>query len=348
LTEREFLVDFACCVPKQKMRLYEHKNFSREIEKNLASLKKLNNWCGLLAFLEDIAVIAMAIILSWNIKFLYPLSVFLIGSRMRGLASLLHESTHQILAKNHFLNTILGIASGYPIMQLPSVYQLSHVRDHHLFLGDPEKDDDYQYHIEEGLYNNMETRDFLKKYVISVIFLQRTPSLMMYLFKNRFLGAASQLHIQRTKMEFLGLLVFWLTSFSSSLYFNFQIFLFLYWIMPLLLVFPIINWFCELGEHYPLVATEKNDLYISRNRLGTRIERFFFGIHCDHMHAEHHLNPAIPFWNLHKSREIRLKDSDYFSWDQCCGGLFTKGINGSPSVLEQILKYHSLQTEKKR
>ena len=322
------------------MFLYKHKKFSKEIEKQVADLKKSNNWRGSFALMEDIAILFIATILSVKFFFLYPLSIFIIGSRMRGLASLLHDSAHKIIAKNRVMNSAIGLISGYAVFQLPSIYEASHVRDHHLFLGDPQKDPDYQYHLKEGLYQNMDGVSFLKKYVFSVIFFQKIPSVIVYLVKNRFLGSLSQLKNSTTKKEFFGLLFFWGSTIGMCIYLHTLTLIFFFWIVPFIVTFPIVGWFCELGEHYPLITTKETDMEISRNRLGNRLERFFFGVHCDHMHAEHHLNPAIPFWNLNKAREIRLQDPEYFAWDQNASGIFTKGANGNPSILEQLYYFN--------
>ena len=79
---------------------------------------------------------------------------------------------------------------------------------------------------------------------------------------------------------------------------------------------------------------------MTRNRLGPQWERFLFGIHNEHLHLEHHLNPAIPFWNLHKVREAHLQDPLYAAVDAKMGGLFVKGPQGAPSAISEMLRYH--------
>lgn len=114
----------------------------------------------------------------------------------------------------------------------------------------------------------------------------------------------------------------------------------LFWVLPYLTSFQVVNWFCELGEHYPKLAQSNIDLFMSRNRLGPWWEKFMFGMHNEHLHLEHHLNPAIPFWNLPKARKIRLEDPTYAVIDENTGGLFVKGAKGGLSAISEMLKYH--------
>ena len=74
--------------------------FDRSIKKRLMSLRKLDNWHGLVALFYDYAVIAAAIYFFWLTPWAYPVSVILIGSRQRALATILHEAAHQCLVKS--------------------------------------------------------------------------------------------------------------------------------------------------------------------------------------------------------------------------------------------------------
>lgn len=114
----------------------------------------------------------------------------------------------------------------------------------------------------------------------------------------------------------------------------------LFWVLPYLTTFQVVNWFCELGEHYPKLAQSNIDIFMSRNRLGPWWENFLFGMHNENLHLEHHLNPAIPFWNLPKARKIRLQDPTYAALDKQTGGLFVRGAQGALNAISQMLRYH--------
>jgi len=328
--------------------------FSSEIQEKIATLRVLDNWHCLLDAFEDVAMIGSAITLGFYFPILYPIAIFVIGSRMRGLATLVHESAHQVLAKSSLLNNVLGIVAGYLILQVPEVYKRSHVGEritlsdghrefsgHHLKLGDPVHDPDIRFHIELGLYDKMTARQFVWKYIVSSLLFLRVTAVLRYLFRDRLLGPAKQLEDKVIREQFMGLLFFWailiLTFFTCGTFTQ----LVLFWFIPFLTTFPLVNSFCELSEHYPLLAYETSSLRMTRNRLGKPIENFFFGIHDENWHLEHHLNPAIPHWNLAKSREIRLADPKYAELDKEFGGIFLPGPKGGKSAVAKMIEYHS-------
>src|SRR6185503_1043812 len=109
--------------------------------------------------------------------------------------------------------------------------------------------------------------------------------------------------------------------------------LLLFWVIPYLTSFQILGWYIELSEHTPFLENQTVDLYMARNRKSRGLEKFLTGIHNDHHHLDHHLNPAIPFWNLPKANRIWLQDPNYAAQDRRTGGLFTRGPNGAPSAM---------------
>jgi fatty acid desaturase len=138
-------------------------HFSKSIQDQLSELRGLDNWHGLIAAFYDYGVIAFGAALFYLSPWFYPLSILLIGSRQRAFATLLHESVHSCLAKSRFLNRLLGTyMSGYLIFQEYNTYRDSHVKRHHAFLGDKEKDPDYTYHLDEKIYNYHGCFNFFK------------------------------------------------------------------------------------------------------------------------------------------------------------------------------------------
>jgi fatty acid desaturase len=119
--------------------------------------------------------------------------------------------------------------------------------------------------------------------------------------------------------------------------FGLSVIFLLYWIVPYFSSFQLINWICELSEHYGKMSNEI-DICMSRNRIGIKLENFFFGIHNENFHLVHHINPAIPFWNLDKAHLVYLKDSEYNLCNGNAGGIFSEkyGI----STVENILDFN--------
>lgn len=182
-------------------RIPRHK-FSKEIQEELTRLRKLDNWHGLAALVTDWTVIILAALCgevlndlsSWA-SWIFYLGVALpvIGTRQRALATLLHESAHDILAKNKRLNRFLGTCfSGYMIFQSYNAYRRSHVRDHHGSFGDPRIDPDLRAHISAGLYEPQSGAKFRWRYLISPLFGRQTPSVVKELVTARLSGTRKE------------------------------------------------------------------------------------------------------------------------------------------------------------
>lgn len=110
----------------------EHKKFDKEILQEIKTLYVYDDWHGIVAIIYDYLMIIFAILLSEFSYWFLPLTVLLIGSRQRALATVLHEASHSALTKNQKLGKILGTYfSGYLIFQSWDSYSLSHVKNHH-------------------------------------------------------------------------------------------------------------------------------------------------------------------------------------------------------------------------
>lgn len=313
------------------MASYEYYNFSNEVRDKLKQLYKSNNYRGLIGILYDYLIISLAIILgSYNIGF-YLLSVVIIGSRQRALATILHDASHLCLAKNKKLNYILGTYfSGYLIGQEFNIYKDSHVKGHHTHLGDPDKDPDYQYHIEAGLYKLKNNNHFLFKYVLRPLFLLNIISYAYYVFKNR------MLQFKKYPKQYIAMIALWFAIVGVLWYFGGLTYLLLYWIVPYFTSFMVIGWFIEIAEHYPLVLNNKKNIKMTRNRFSHWIEAFFLSIHAENYHLTHHLQASIPYWNISKAHKIMMNDKVYRELNEQMGGVFISSNSNQPLIVDLI------------
>ncbi|NPD01266.1 hypothetical protein HOY33_10975 [Brenneria sp. hezel4-2-4] len=106
--------------------------------------------------------------------------------------------------------------------------------------------------------------------------------------------------------------------------------------VPLITTFPMIGWFIELAEHYPIIDND-DDIDKTWNRFSAKAELFFTGMHAENYHLTHHLMPSIPFWNLKKAHEIMMQDIDYRKRNQRMGGIFLSA-NNNESLWKKIIK----------
>ncbi|MEZ9336213.1 fatty acid desaturase, partial [Vibrio sp. 10N.286.51.A4] len=291
--------------------------FSEEINKELSYLSNSNNYRGLLGLSKDYLEISSAILISLSMENLviYILAILFIGTRQRALATILHDSAHRVLCKNKKLNDLLGkYFSGYLIFQSFSTYVRSHVINHHNFLGDKERDPDYEMYRNSGIFDANSKRELIVKHFFLPFFLSKSPLFLSYLLKYR-LGKINDKESKR-------ILLYWVLIISFSYYFSFIDIVIFYWIIPLLTTFPLIGWFIELSEHYPIIGN-KNELYKTRNRFGGDIENYLTGIHNENYHLTHHLRADIPYWNVNKAHDVMMKNLEYKILNDSFGGIFS-------------------------
>lgn len=163
--------------------------FSAVIRSDIKQLEKLDNWHALLAILEDYLVIVSAVLISLKISwFCYPLTALLIGSRQRGLANLLHAASHGTLARNRVWNFVAGtFLSGYLVFQQFIIYRYTHVLNHHGFFGDDQRDPDYRFNLNLGMYQSRNLTSFWRKYILLPLVGLRLPQYLCYVVCERLL-----------------------------------------------------------------------------------------------------------------------------------------------------------------
>ncbi len=320
--------------------------FPREVELKLRALNRSDNWHALLAWTQDMAwiglCVAACLMVSW---WFYPVAVLVIGARQRGLSTILHDCAHGVGAANKRLQMIIGtVLTAYPIFQQYYAYKTSHVQIHHPRLGDPDRDPDLRFFIEQGAYSAVSRRSYVVRVVLMPLLGSQTWGYLRYLVRNRYRllrskQARSAAPMQRHKRiaDRIAFWLFWATAATVAWRAGCLASLALFWLVPYLTSFQILGWYIELSEHTPLVRDSNIDLYMTRNRKSRGLEKFLTGIHGDNFHLEHHLDPRTPFWNLSRARQVRLADPAYAEVDRAFGGLFSRGPQGRPSAIAAIV-----------
>lgn len=313
-------------------------HFSPDIYRELKALYQPDNWHAAAAVIEDAVVIALAITLPhlltpyvpWWVTYV-AISVPVIGCRQRALATLLHESAHKTLAHNPRWNYVAGsFLSGYLIFQSWYAYHSSHVVGHHGRFNDPERDPDLKYLLSQGVYNDQCRWGFVLRYLVAPILLLRTPGKLVDLIRYRFMSSQEPVWERITKLAYIGLIVasLYVTGLAREAA--------LFWLVPYLTAFPVINWFIELSEHYPLMGDAKSDLYMSRNRWTGRVAKFFLGIHNENYHQTHHMAPFVPFWKMPEAHQAMMADEQYRAVQTRELGWMVPILSGVPTILGKL------------
>ncbi|MCI4066898.1 fatty acid desaturase family protein [Micromonospora sp. R77] len=332
---------------------FDFSNIAPDVRRELRQLCKLDNFHGPLGVLLDYAVIAFSVYLCLGVSWwFYPISAILIGSTQRAFANLLHDSSHKILARNQKLNLLLGtVFSGYLILHLFNPYRNTHVGYHHRYLGDPEKDPDYSFHVDCGLYDHKESDlVFFGKNILLSALGFRTVRYIKYIIDDRVFCKAPQAKVSMPvslRTERFAILAQWVVIVGVALAFGWAPYLLAFWFVPLFTTAIAIGWLTELAEHYPLPESEDKQVLMTRNRKGWAIENFLFGRHHDHYHLVHHLNTGVPFWNMKKAHRVLLRDEAYAGWDSMWAGILTRkpGDRGKETLISYASKYRKWRRE---
>lgn len=319
-------------------RCVMHHKFSPEINEKIKPLYILDNWHGPVALLKVYSLIILSILtpaalssyVGWWPSYLA--SVLLIGCEMRALATVFHEAVHRTIARSPWLNYTLGtFGSGYLIIQSWSAYDSTHVFEHHTHLGDKLRDPDYKFHISQGVYRPTHPLRFILINFVAPLFFIKSPAKIVDLVKNRLFSSQETWNERWMRVGYCASLVgfiYWLGYGQEFLAF---------WIIPLVTVFPIVNWYNEFFEHYPYVATGTTDIEMSRNRWPGLISGFLTCQLNENYHLTHHLKERVPFWNLPAAHAILMEDSTYSSLQTREFGLVIPLVSGTPSVVLNII-----------
>jgi fatty acid desaturase len=339
-------------VQNEDLRL-DFSRLDRGVRKQLKALCELDNYHAVLALLSDYLLLAVSVYACVGVSYwFYPLSIVLIGSTQRAFVNLLHESSHKVLARNGRLNVALGtVFSGYLVLHMYNPYRNSHIGFHHRFLGDPEKDPDYQFHVDVGIYDHRasDKKFFVRNIAFAVLGL-RAAEYVTYVVRDRILFKPDKVAVSmpiRLNTERVLLLLQWSAIVGLCAWQGWLLQLLLFWFVPLLTTAIAIGWLSELAEHYPLPESESRQILMTRNRHGWAVERFLLGRHHDNYHLVHHLNTGVPFWNMQRAHQVLLQDGAYARWDGLWAGILTRsrGRKDQETLVSYASKYRRWRRE---
>ena len=249
-----------------------------------------NTLRGLRAVCRDWLVIAGAISLSIYIEHwaVWVASVWVIGIMQFALAeAVLHEASHYNLFRSRHLHHRLQFLYAWPFMQTMNDYQAEHLA-HHKYLM-TERD---------------QTSVDYKMYGLA----KREPNLFFIWFIKPFTFYPTWHYLRHgnaalDRANWLPLGLFWIALGGLFVALGQAQYFLLYWIVPLLWVYPILNYWSEIEEHYNTSDGSRSNL--------SRVINFL--THNEGYHTVHHRYPTIPFYNLPKAHAAFVGDESDIS-----------------------------------
>lgn len=217
--------------------------------------------------------------LHWG--FYFPLA-FLIAVRQNALIDALgHDATHYNLFSSKKANQNTEFILFIPFFYSFHMYRKEHALHHSFLMQDI--DPAYQNYRHWGVLDKNANWTWI--WWMRPFLLYDLPSILSDLWENL-----------RDDADFRWKsLVFWLPLIGLSIGFGFWPILLLYWVVPLLWLVPVIEYWTEVADHYALLGD--GDTRDSRGRF---LGRFLRG-HYDGYHTLHHMYPRIPWFHLKRA-----------------------------------------------
>lgn len=213
--------------------------------------------------------------------FYLPL-VFIIATRMNALIdSLGHDATHYNLFSKKSWNKNMEFFAFIPFFYSFEMYRKEHSR-HHGFLM-TEEDPAYQNYQHWGVLKD--NPNWLWIWWIRPFLLYDLPSFVTDTWEGL-----------RDDADFRWkVIAFWVPLIGLSIGFGFWPLILLYWVVPLLWLVPVIEYWTEVADHYAIPENED-----TRDSRGLFLGRFLRG-HFDGYHTLHHRYPKIPWYHLRRA-----------------------------------------------
>ncbi len=272
--------------------------------RELKSLTRLSPWKSIFAIASNWIIILLCIFI--HTKYHHPLVYFLvwviISTRLYAMYSLIHDAIHYLIVRNKKWNDrIAQIFLGLPIFISLKQMRMAHLAHHkHLQTDqDPEmKHLDYkefQFPKSKGAMFKLFLMDLLG---INFVYYQ------LLRVKN----IAIRFKPASFKKDRVYLFIFYLTLFTFVILSGFGKHLFLYWLLPYVTLYQVLNRLRLTTEHFNI---DENHAVNTRSVIPNIIERWTLTPHNLGYHLDHHLYPGVPFYNLPKLHELLMEYEHY-------------------------------------
>jgi len=304
-----------------------------------------NPTIGLLDVVGDVtAVVAAAVAGSLVGHLVGPLlAVVYIGVRQRHLSNLAHEAVHTKLLRSRRGNRLIGYLLTGLLGEGLVPYRVTH-SVHHAFLGS-DTDPMFQSYRAGRLQAEGQRRPGRAAFVLRVIVrgaLWRLPV------------SAVRVLVTRGERESWAALaaraLVWAGVAAACWPLHAVGALLLYWLVPLVLVRPVVTWITDLGNHAGLI--EREDLLTQTRGWSSHwLTRHLLGGHLDDQyHPVHHLAPKVPWRRLPEARALLAEQLERWPEVPWCSGYFfrRRSTPDVPCVIEDVIDRLAQQYEPAR
>jgi len=237
----------------------------------------------------------------------YFVAILLIAGRQQALLAILHEATHNLLAKNTKLNNFLGNwFAAYPILASIDWYGYHH-HPHHQHLN-TQLDQTWTSKADKLEWQFPQTKAQFIKIILKQPLIGGVEWLVT-MYKGSELYPLKSLKSKQKIYSLLQKLIYYIFLATALTYLDAWEYFFLYWFVPLFFVLPILQRFRRISEHFGVERT--HDLNGGRDLTPNWFEKLFFSPHNVGYHLAHHQFSNVPQHNLPQLHRILMQHESY-------------------------------------
>ena len=259
----------------------------------LKTLSQLKPWKTAVAIVADWAIIIFAIVLGdmmghWLV---WLIAVAVIAGRMHALGAMMHDFTHYRFIRNKELSDWIGdIFLAWPLGTTVAAFRFNHLT-HHRY-ANTDKDPDWSSKQGNPIYTFPQEMRFAIMNLLGYFVMLSSIRDMRRAFVRL------QKEESRSKVRLVARVAYNILILVVVIYSGVFTQYALYWLVPFFTLFFLFLYIRSVAEHCGETMDYTTELSGTRTVIPHFWERWFFCPHNINYHAEHHIYPSVPYYNL--------------------------------------------------
>jgi len=265
-------------------------DLSPELRTEIRSLHRVRPWANSIVLLFPSAwIVSIAIMQRWPSRPVRAAGIVVIAISVQAMGTLMHEALHANLFRSPFFDRWVGFALGVPTFFSSAAYKVTHL-NHHRYTRS-EKD------MDEFSYACRTHRQYLALFYASFLV---GSLLYMFAVPVKAYAMASRTNRRRIVAEYSLMFLAYATAVSYAFVMRRPEWLLWYWLAPIAVAIVLSN-IRALSEH--MGTSGEGDAMLKTRTVTSNPLVSFLMLNLNY-HLEHHLFPAVPWYNLPRIHQL--------------------------------------------
>jgi fatty acid desaturase len=265
-------------------------DLSPELRTEIRSLYSVRPWANLILLLYPAAwICSIAMMQRWPVWPIRVAGIVVIAISVQAMGTLMHEALHGNLFRSPFLDRWIGFALGVPTFFSASAYKVTHL-NHHRYTRSERDMDEFSYACST------------QRQYVALFYASFLVGSLLYMFAVAFkaYSMASQNSRRRIVAEYSLMLLAYAAAVSFAIVMRHPEWLFWYWLAPICVAVVLSN-IRALAEH--MGTSGAGDAMLKTRTVTSNPLVSFLMLNLNY-HLEHHLFPAVPWYNLRRIHRL--------------------------------------------